>query len=156
MSIFESLENLNVSEECFDEIMGIVEELLEEGRREGESDADFKIRTADELSQKYKEKLGKAMARKDGLEKKAEEMCHLSSKALNKSNASSKKYPSTPPRNTKAGKDFEKAIRCHNAHGKANDAVSDNLKEIKSLNKKIDKVSAIKSNAQVQKKQENK
>ena len=31
MNIFESLENLNVSEECFDEIMGIVEELLSEG-----------------------------------------------------------------------------------------------------------------------------
>ena len=30
MDIFESLENLNVSEECFDEIMGIVEELLNE------------------------------------------------------------------------------------------------------------------------------
>ena len=29
--IFESLENLNVSEECFDDIMGIVEELLDEG-----------------------------------------------------------------------------------------------------------------------------
>ena len=30
MDIFESLENLNVSEECFDEIMGIVEELINE------------------------------------------------------------------------------------------------------------------------------
>lgn len=30
MDIFESLENLPVSEECFDEIMGIVEELLSE------------------------------------------------------------------------------------------------------------------------------
>ena len=30
MGIFESLENLNVSEECFDEIMDIVEELLSE------------------------------------------------------------------------------------------------------------------------------
>ena len=30
MNIFESLENLNVSEECFDDIMGIVEELLSE------------------------------------------------------------------------------------------------------------------------------
>jgi hypothetical protein len=30
MDIFESLENLNVSEECFDEIMGLVEELLSE------------------------------------------------------------------------------------------------------------------------------
>ena len=29
MDIFESLENLNVSEECFDEIMDMVEELLE-------------------------------------------------------------------------------------------------------------------------------
>ena len=30
MDIFESLENLEVSEECFDEIMGMVEELLNE------------------------------------------------------------------------------------------------------------------------------
>jgi hypothetical protein len=30
MSIFESLENLNVSEECFDDIMGIVEEIINE------------------------------------------------------------------------------------------------------------------------------
>ena len=30
MNIFESLENLNVSEECFDEIMGLVEEILSE------------------------------------------------------------------------------------------------------------------------------
>jgi hypothetical protein len=30
MDIFENLEQLNVSEECFDEIMGIVEELLNE------------------------------------------------------------------------------------------------------------------------------
>ena len=30
MDIFESLENLNVSEECFDEIMGLVEEILDE------------------------------------------------------------------------------------------------------------------------------
>ena len=30
MSIFEELENLNVSEECFDDIMGIVEELIDE------------------------------------------------------------------------------------------------------------------------------
>jgi hypothetical protein len=29
MDIFESLENLNVSEECFDEIMGIVEDLID-------------------------------------------------------------------------------------------------------------------------------
>ena len=30
MNIFENLENLNVSEECFDEIMGIVEEVVNE------------------------------------------------------------------------------------------------------------------------------
>jgi hypothetical protein len=30
MDIFESLKNLNVSEECFDDIMGIVEEILSE------------------------------------------------------------------------------------------------------------------------------
>lgn len=30
MDIFESLENLNISEECFDEIMGLVEEILSE------------------------------------------------------------------------------------------------------------------------------
>ena len=32
MDIFESLENLNVSEECFDEIMGLVEALISEDR----------------------------------------------------------------------------------------------------------------------------
>lgn len=31
MNIFESLENLNVSEECFDDIMDIVEEIISEG-----------------------------------------------------------------------------------------------------------------------------
>ena len=30
MDIFESLENLNVSEECFEEIMGLVEEVINE------------------------------------------------------------------------------------------------------------------------------
>lgn len=30
MSIFENLENLNISEECFDEIMGLVEEYINE------------------------------------------------------------------------------------------------------------------------------
>lgn len=30
MNIFESLENLSVSEECFDEIMGLVEEVINE------------------------------------------------------------------------------------------------------------------------------
>ena len=34
MDIFESLENLNVSEECFDDIMGIVEEILLERNQE--------------------------------------------------------------------------------------------------------------------------
>ena len=34
MDIFESLENLNVSEECFDDIMGIVEEFLNESTYE--------------------------------------------------------------------------------------------------------------------------
>lgn len=34
MNIFESLENLNVSEECFDEIMGLVEEYISETSNE--------------------------------------------------------------------------------------------------------------------------
>jgi len=34
MDIFESLENLNVSEKCFDEIMGIVEEYINEISKE--------------------------------------------------------------------------------------------------------------------------
>lgn len=38
MDIFESLESLNVSEECFDDIMGIVEELL------NEDDLDYKYK----------------------------------------------------------------------------------------------------------------
>lgn len=39
MDIFESLENLNVSEECFNEIMGIVEELLSEKYEDGYEEA---------------------------------------------------------------------------------------------------------------------
>lgn len=34
MNIFESLENLNVSEECFNDIMGIVEKLITEADNE--------------------------------------------------------------------------------------------------------------------------
>ena len=34
MNIFESLENLNVSEECFDGIMGLVEEYISERNKE--------------------------------------------------------------------------------------------------------------------------
>lgn len=34
MDIFESLENLNVSEECFDDILGIMEELLNESLKD--------------------------------------------------------------------------------------------------------------------------
>ena len=34
MDIFESLENLNVSEECFEDIIGIVEEILNERNKE--------------------------------------------------------------------------------------------------------------------------
>lgn len=58
MSIFESLENLNVSEECFDDIMGIVEEIINElenktvgsmykKRQEAEKRADDKVHYAD-------------------------------------------------------------------------------------------------------------
>ena len=44
MDIFENLENLNVSEECFDEIMGIVEELLSEAEDNYEAAQDRRDR----------------------------------------------------------------------------------------------------------------
>ncbi len=62
MNIFESLENLNVSEECFDDIIGIVEEYINEvsdstvasmykKRREIEKKADNKADYADTVGQ---------------------------------------------------------------------------------------------------------
>ena len=44
MDIFESLQNSNISEECFNDIMDIVEELLSEGREPGESFEEYKER----------------------------------------------------------------------------------------------------------------
>lgn len=49
MDIFENLENLNVSEECFNDIVCMIEHCLNEGRQEGESIEDFKGR----LEKKY-------------------------------------------------------------------------------------------------------
>ena len=44
MDIFEQLENLNVSEECFDDIMDIVEAILDEGKEPFETTMDYKQR----------------------------------------------------------------------------------------------------------------
>ena len=52
MNIFESLENLEISEECFNEIMDMVEELLSEGREAGESLEDYKARLNKEKYEK--------------------------------------------------------------------------------------------------------
>ena len=51
MSIFESLENLNVSEECFDDIMGIVEDLLSSVRKKNNLTLDQRLHP-DEKAQK--------------------------------------------------------------------------------------------------------
>lgn len=50
MDIFESLENLNVSEECFEDILGIVEELLSEG--DHLDDMVFKLEQEGKIPQK--------------------------------------------------------------------------------------------------------
>lgn len=42
MNIFESLENLPVSEECFDEIMGLVEEILSEAENKNNKPINFR------------------------------------------------------------------------------------------------------------------
>ena len=73
MDIFESLENLEISEECFDEIMGIVEEYINElkdstvgsmyqKRKEIEKKADEKAHYADTVGQTA---LAKAKKEKD-------------------------------------------------------------------------------------------
>ena len=51
MGIFESLENLNVSEECFDDIMGIVEDLLSSVRKKSNLTLDQRLHP-DEKAQK--------------------------------------------------------------------------------------------------------
>ena len=60
-SIFESLENLNVSEECFDEIMGIVEDLLSEDIK---SYAQKKAEEAGNKENKYIKRLQKVVSAK--------------------------------------------------------------------------------------------
>ena len=73
MNIFESLENLDVSEECFDDILGLVEELLNEGsnlynlvkRAEDNNDAPYPNSYSDEYKRKrerLKEILGNGNA----------------------------------------------------------------------------------------------
>ena len=42
MSIFESLENLNVSEECFNEIMALIEKEVSSEEKRAYSDYDHK------------------------------------------------------------------------------------------------------------------
>ena len=55
MDIFESLENLNVSEECFDEIVGIVEEMLKDRMTVGQLNA-----VADKVQDNRAEQLKRA------------------------------------------------------------------------------------------------
>lgn len=147
MSIFESLENLAVSEACFDEIMDMVEAILDEGRQEGESLTQYKSRLAGELGKKFKEQLASAIPQAEKAQAKSDELGHIHSKTLNHSNADKHQ---NPPRNSKAGAKLEKAIRTANAWFKANDEMFAADKKVNTLNKKLDKVSSIKSNADVQ------
>ena len=55
MSIFENLENLNVSEECFDDIMDIIESILE-GREPFETQLDYKERLQKHFGPKLADK----------------------------------------------------------------------------------------------------
>ena len=54
--LFRSLSE-SVSEECYNEILGIVEELIDEERLPGESDSDMKARMTNELISKYQARL---------------------------------------------------------------------------------------------------
>ena len=91
MNIFESLENLNVSEECFDEIMGIVETLVGKYKKEGKpvtsysehhgrniSDTDIKNEMKGDLypkqSSKYLDKALKAQGEESRLIQKARDL----------------------------------------------------------------------------------
>ena len=56
MDIFESLENLNVSEECFDEIMGIVEDIVSMAKKSGNQDLVNRAENAKEAGRKATEK----------------------------------------------------------------------------------------------------
>jgi hypothetical protein len=96
MDIFESLENLNVSEECFDEIMGLVERNLnmdilnyymakdedERGpittgsKKDGESDEDFNRRLHNTAAMKsliWKKQAPQRKANLDRLKQKMED-----------------------------------------------------------------------------------
>lgn len=66
MNIFESLENLEVSEACFDEIIGLVEEEIEKKYRSG-----LKDETIDSFLQKRGRNLKNAIEKVEQEKKKA-------------------------------------------------------------------------------------
>ena len=95
MDIFESLENLNVSEECFDDIMGIVEEILGED-----------IHSA--IDKYYKGKRNKKdlhdRAGKNATLERIEAWDRERKEGLTDDEAFNKVYDKRNPRNTAAGK----------------------------------------------------
>lgn len=81
MDIFESLENLNVSEECFDDIMGIVEEIIDEilvGDYKEKGAGDSEVNVKRELQKHFSGKLRgirkHAAKANKGREKEAKEL----------------------------------------------------------------------------------
>ena len=84
MSIFEDLENLNVSEECFDDIMGIVEALLDRTNKNFEkAKADFNTPELKEIGQKaYKSLTTKEKEKYDKAAQEYHKRLHQDLKAI--------------------------------------------------------------------------
>ena len=125
MDIFESLENLNVSEECFNEIMGIVEEIInevsvnmwkkaavnslarrgfEEGRMDPTVDAVVKKKKWSDKDEKELDKHFNAVDRT----RHAEEVAHLPSSNMSANKALKAAKKVTPSRNKQAREEFNK------------------------------------------------
>ena len=116
MNIYESLENLNVSEECFDDIMGIVEEILSEGNNLANvvaraQDKQDKVMSGIPVSQKDAKnmlKRHKILKNKDELIKKAKQV--PDSKEYKKKISGETQYFPGTNSNRDLGRDDEMAL----------------------------------------------
>lgn len=116
MSIFESLENLNVSEECFDEIMGIVEDMIDEvlvGDYKEKGAGDGEVNVKRELQKHFSGKLRgirkHAEKANKGREREAKELHNQIKGQEEKTNAAREKWFKDSDASHQAFQDYKQA-----------------------------------------------
>ena len=126
MNIFESLENLNVSEECFNDIMGIVEEILSEGREPFETQQQYKRRLQQHFGPILNDKLASQKSIAKHYDKKAKGLKKETKKAYIENRDAARK---NDEEYEKYHDSLDKSIEAGNAHGYDSDLYKKAKKE---------------------------